>query len=88
MCFCNNEFAAPRASLGSEPFYPISGIHVIVYLVSQENVCIDSIISVTNIWNLMHCSNKRIYNKLEKSVFKIGASIWIIMERTNIEITS
>ena len=30
-------------------------------------------------------SNKRIYNKLRKVFFKIGANIWIIMERTNIE---
>ena len=47
-----------RASLGSETFYLILGVHVIVYLVSLENVFIDSIISVTNIWNLMHRSKE------------------------------
>ena len=61
--------SSSRASLGSETFYLILGVHVIVYLVSLENVFIDSIISVTNIWNLMHHSNKRIYSKLKKNVF-------------------
>ena len=61
--------SSSRASLGSETFYLILGVRVIVYLVSLENVFIDSIISVTNTRNLMHRSNKRIYSKLKKMCF-------------------
>lgn len=54
-------------------------------ILGQSSKCVCKFHDQLPIWNLMCHSNKRIYNKLRKVFLKIGANIWIIIERTNIE---